>query len=706
MPCGADVVAATVGPARVSTPMERAGRGHSDMVKADMVIILADLALVLVVARAVGWLFHRAGQPAVIGEILAGVLLGPTLLGDQVSEWLFPLDQRAFLLLLANIGLVLFMFIVGLELDVSLVKGREKLAGAVSACSIALPFTLGIALARYLPNENDTPFWPFALFIGAAMSVTAFPVLARILTERNMHRTETGALALACAAVDDVLAWTLLAVVIAIAPKPDDYMTGPSWLVALAIPFAVFMLIVVRRQLERLPRAYEAAGRLTPGILAFVLFGLLTSAAMTEYLGIHFIFGAFLFGAVMPREGAAKLRHEILIRLEQISVLLLLPVFFLVSGLQVDLRGLSAEQYLQLLLILVVATTGKFVGAYVGARSAGVQPWQARSLGILMNTRGLTELVILNVGKSLGLIGDDLFSMLVVMALVTTVMTGPLLRRAYPDRRVARDIAESERAALGQEAVHLRVLLVAAEPAETARRFELALHVVADERPAEIVVSCIEPFNTARLEVGSGLGEELAVMTESMDSLEELVQRGADRDVSVTILTRFSRDVAADLLAQIDAMNPDVVVMGATDPAAEMVKSEASSRVLFVAESWQVDPPPARVQVEWGGAADDDAAVVLAVRIASYNLLPLAVKGCGGVSRKRVSSLVERLSTNGVLMTDAVEGAERAWRLGSVRNSLVDLAVRAEPDPEPVDWATILPPRPRSSSSTSDAARS
>lgn len=667
---------------------------HLDIPKAEMVIILADLAIVLVLARAVGWLFHRMGQPAVIGEILAGVLLGPTLLGDQVSKWLFPVDQRAFLLLLANIGLVLFMFIVGLELDVGLVKGRERLAVVVSASSIGLPFALGIALARYLPH-NDKPFWPFALFIGAAMSVTAFPVLARILTDRNMHRTETGALALACAAVDDVLAWTLLAVVIAIAPKPDNYSAGPSWLVALAVPFALFVLVVVRRQLERLTRAYETAGRLTPGILAVVLLGLLGSAAMTDYLGIHFIFGAFLFGAVMPREGAAKLRHEILVRLEQISVLLLLPVFFLVSGLQVDLRGLSGQQYLQMLLILTAAITGKFVGAYVGARSGGVRPWQARSLGILMNTRGLTELVILNVGKSLGLIGDALFSMLVVMALVTTMMTGPLLRRAYPDRRVARDIAESERVALNQEAVRVRVLVVAAGPEATARRFDLALDVIADERPAEIVVSSIEPFNTLRLEVGSGLSEELAAMTESMTSLEELVQRGARGDVTVNVLTRLSRDVIADLLAQIDAMNPDLVVVGANDPTVESVKAEASSRALVVAESWRAHPYPASVQVEWGGAADDDAAVVLAVRIASYNLLPLAVEGAGGVSQRSVASLVEKLSKNGVLVIDNAAGATPRWRVGSVANSAVDLAVRAEPDPEPVDWAGVRPAQPR-----------
>ena len=184
-----------------------------------------------------------------------------------------------------------------------------------------------------------------------------------------------------------------------------------------------------------------------------MLLGLLLSSAATEYLHVHFIFGAFLFGAILPHEDAAALRHEILVRLEQISVLLLLPVFFLVSGLQVDLRALTPDNLVQIAMILAVAIGGKYVGAYVGARSAGVPHWQANTLGILMNTRGLTELVILNVGKELGLIGDRLFTMLVVMAVVTTVMTGPLLSRAYPKRRVARDIAQAERDALGNEAV-------------------------------------------------------------------------------------------------------------------------------------------------------------------------------------------------------------------------------------------------------------
>jgi hypothetical protein len=530
------------------------------------------------------------------------------------------------------------------------------------------------------------------------MSVTAFPVLARIMTERNMHRTDTGALALACAAVDDVLAWSLLAVVIAIAPKKGCYPSaGASWLVALAVPFAVFVLVVVRRQLKRLTWAHERAGRLTPGILAVVLLGLLGSAAMTDYLGIHFIFGAFLFGAAMPREGATRLRHEILVRLEQISVLLLLPVFFLVSGLHVDLSGLSVDQLFQMLLILAAAITGKFLGAYVGARAGGVRPWQARSLGILMNTRGLTELVILNIGRSLHLISDDLFSMLVVMALVTTMMTGPLLRRAYPDRRVARDIAEAERAALSVEAVRRRVLVVAAGAEATRQRFELALAVIADERPAEVVVSSIEPFKSTRLEVGSGLSEELAAMTESMTSLEELVQRGSREQVLVNVLTRFSGDVVADLVAQIEAMAPDLVILGARDDASQGVQSQASSQLLVTSSSWDAYPPPAVVRATWGGAVDDDAAVVLAVRIASYFAVPLQLELAAGGSQRRFAALAARLQTNGVVMTEEVDEGQRRWRVGSVSQIGVDLGIRAEPDPEPVDWALVRPVQARSS---------
>ena len=309
----------------------------------DISTILAELAVIIVLARIMGWLFTKVGQPAVVGEITAGILLGPSILGVELSNELFPIDTRPYLAVLAALGLVLFMFVVGLELDISLIKG-QRTGGGIGLDRLDPAAVQPRVRARLDPRSDEhqqgDDFWPFALFIGAAMSVTAFPVLARILTDRKMHRTETGGIALACAATDDVLAWTLLAVVIAIGGGAGR---GASWLVFLAVPFALVALFVVRPAAHPPHPAYEKAGRLTPGILCVVLVGLLLFAAATEYLHVHFIFGAFLFGAIMPHEGAAALRHEILIRLEQISVLLLLPVFFLVSGLNVNIRGLSGE---------------------------------------------------------------------------------------------------------------------------------------------------------------------------------------------------------------------------------------------------------------------------------------------------------------------------------------------------------------------------
>lgn len=649
---------------------------------ADITTILVELALIMVLARAAGWVFVRIGLPAVVGEICAGILLGPSLLGPEFSEFLFPLDTRPFLTLLAQIGLILFMFVVGLELDVSLIKGRGKVAVSVSLASIVLPFSLGIGLASFLEDQNILgDFWPFALFVGAAMSVTAFPVLARILTDRNMHRTETGGLALACAATDDVLAWTLLAVVIGIAGGGGDH---ASWVVALAIPFALFALLVVRPQLNRLTKAYEVAGRLTPGILSIVLVGLLLFAATTEYLGVHFIFGAFLLGAIMPHERAAAMRHEILVRLEQISVLLLLPVFFLVSGLNVNLRGLSSENLVQLAAILAVAIGGKYVGAYVGARSAGVPHWQANSLGILMNTRGLTELVILNVGRELGLLGDTLFTMLVVMAVVTTIMTGPLLHFAYPARRVARDIAEAERAALGDQAT-TRALVVSAPGEDSAAALDVAIAMVRTELNPEVVVAALEPQQATKLEVGSGLTDELAKMTASMERLETLVRRGQAHGVPVRILNHPSADVTADVVELATVLRPQALVVAADNPGADAVVEVVDCVTVRVAPGAPTPADRAWVDVTWTPDTDGDAAVVLAARLATCFGAPLRI----GAQRehRRFDPMVEALGGRGVVIADGSEIGE-ALTVGSAGGG-AHVGVRAEVDAEPTDWSAV-----------------
>lgn len=659
----------------------------------DITVILAQLALIIVVARTAGILAGKVGIPPVVGEIFAGVLLGPSLLGPAVSEQLFPLDTLPFLKLLASIGLVLFMFVVGLELDVSLVKGRGRVAVSVSLVSIALPFVMGFALA-YLLRDLRYPgadVIPFALFIGAAMSITAFPVLARILTDRRMNRTETGGLALACAATDDVLAWTMLAVVIGIAGG-EGHGHGPDWVIYLAFPFALFAIFVVRPLLTRLTAMYRRSGELTPTILAIVLVGMLLFSAATEYLGVHYIFGAFLFGAILPHEDAAQLRHEILVRLEQISVILLLPVFFLVAGLDVNVRGLSGENLLQLLAILAVAILGKYVGAYVGARSAGVPHWQANALGILMNTRGLTELVILTVGKELNLLSDELFTMMVVMALVTTVMTGPLLSWAYPRRRVARDIAEAERAALGDESVD-RMLVLARDGQDNRVLIDLAVGALAGATPSEIVITDLTPQGRA-LEVGSGLSLDLAEMAASMERQQVLVHYGEALGVSVRVIAHPSADVVQDQVELVGVVQPQGLLAWSDDPALAAVIEANESPVVVVSAGTPLPDAGAPVVVHWSGDTSSEAATVLGARLAVQRRTTLEVRG----ESRRASAVRSALAARGVVLADpaGVDGSDgvslaaAAIELSSIATSGSGVRVRAELDAAPVDFSAVV----------------
>lgn len=665
----------------------------------DMAVILGQLALIVVVARLCGIAVSKIGIPPVVGEIGAGVLLGPSLLGMSLSSDIFPMDQRGFLTALANMGLVLFMFVVGLELDVSLVKGRGKVAGSVSICSIVLPFSLGLALAAFFVNTevtealkpDDADFWPFALFMGAAMSITAFPVLARILTDRRMHRTETGGLALACAATDDIIAWTLLAVVLAIAGVDAEHSHVPSWAIYLAIPFVLLAVLVIRPALSRLTTAYHRAGELTPTILAVVLVGMLLFSATTELLGIHYIFGAFLFGAIIPHENAAALRHEILIRLEQISVLLLLPVFFLTSGLKVDIQGLGGEHVLPLLAILAVAIVGKYVGAYVGARLQQVPHWQASSLGLLMNTRGLTELIILNVGRDKGLLSDELFTMMVIMALVTTVMTGPLLNFTYPRRRVARDIAEAERAALGDEAVD-RVLILSRPEAANDVLVGIGVGMLAGARPAEIVIADLQPQGRL-LDLGSGLSGELAEMAAAMESQQVLVRRGEELGVPVRVIAHPSADVEQDLVELVQVLAPQGLVAWSDDPSLDAVLAVVDCPSAVVAEGTGPFPTGAPVSVAWSADSSGDAAVVLGARLAVARQVPLQLPTEGG---RRLTTIRAALEERGVRVTEPSRPDPDSGLTAAVidvaplgAEPAATLRARSEPDAVPVDFATV-----------------
>jgi Kef-type K+ transport system membrane component KefB len=401
----------------------------------DVLLLLAQIAGILVVARLVGRIIGLFGQPQVVGEMLAGILLGPSLLGWVAPDvWLalFPPASLGFLSALSQIGLVFFMFLVGLELDPRQLRGRGHTALLTSHASIIAPFLLGALLALLLYprlSDDSVEFTAFALFMGAAMSVTAFPVLARMLAERGLLKTRLGAVAIACAAVDDVSAWCLLAVVAVVARAGEAAVPLPMMFGGVVL-YAAVMLTAVRWGLVRLQRVVERRGELSQDAVAFVVFFILASALVTERLGIHAVFGAFLAGAVMPRD--EKITGALLERFHDLMVILFLPLFFAFTGLRTSVQLISGDLWAWCAVVILVAVAGKMGGSAIAARASGLSWREGWALGTLMNTRGLMELVILNVGLDLGVISPALFAMMVLMALATTLMTTPLLERIYP----------------------------------------------------------------------------------------------------------------------------------------------------------------------------------------------------------------------------------------------------------------------------------
>lgn len=390
------------------------------------------VAIVLLACRALGYALARVRQPRVIGEIVAGILLGPSLLGaffPTATAYLFPSEVLSVIRVMAQFGLVFFMFLIGLELDVRHVRQVGHLAVLVSHVSIVLPFVMGtlLALALY-PILGAGSYAGFALFMGAAMAITAFPVLARILTDTGLNRTPVGALAITCAAVDDFTAWCVLAVVVSIA-KASGVMDA-AVTTTLAIAFVAFMLLVVRPILRPFATLYVNRSDQRKPIMAGVICGLLLAAWVTEMIGIHAIFGAFIFGVTMPR--GLDLCEAVAERLEDVTVLCLLPIFFAVVGLSTRFGLLDHWLHWAVAAVVIaVAIAGKYAGSTLAARRMGVQWRDASALGLLMNARGLTELVFLTVGRSLGVISPALFAIMVLMALVTTFMATPLLVRFY-----------------------------------------------------------------------------------------------------------------------------------------------------------------------------------------------------------------------------------------------------------------------------------
>lgn len=395
-----------------------------------LAILLAQIITIIIVARFFGWIFRKIGQPTVIGEIIAGIFLGPSLLGMYFPEFsivLFPAQSLGNLSFLSQIGLILFMFVVGMELDLKVLKNKANEAVVISHASIVIPFALGIGLAFYVYQTfapEGISFLSFSLFMGIAMSITAFPVLARIVQERGIHKTRLGAIVITCAAADDITAWCLLAVVIAIV-KAGTF-DSALYVIGLSVLYVLIMLFIVKPFLKKVGDLYSKSENLSKPVVAIFFLTLILSSYATNIIGIHALFGAFMTGVIMP--DISKFRSIFIEKVEDVSVILLLPLFFVFTGLRTQI-GLINDPYMWQVtgFIILVAVVGKFFGSALAAKFVG-QSWKdSLTIGALMNTRGLMELVVLNIGLDLKVLTPQVFTMMVIMALVTTFMTGPAL---------------------------------------------------------------------------------------------------------------------------------------------------------------------------------------------------------------------------------------------------------------------------------------
>jgi Kef-type K+ transport system membrane component KefB len=606
--------------------------------------LMLAIAAVLLAARLVGTIIARLSQPRVMGEVLAGILLGPTLLGavwPEAKDYLFPADIVPLLSGAAQIGLAFYLFLVGMELDPRVLRARIGQAAFISNTSVAFPLALGflVAIPIYKLLAPDVRYLPFALFMGVAMSVTAFPVLARILIERRMLKRPVGALSMAGAAIDDVTAWGLLALATAVSGtgKPSHAVQ----VIVLAAVFTAAMLLIGRRLLNRLSKAYDEVGEVSVLWLGLIFVCVLLSAFVTQQIGIAAIFGAFIMGLIMPRH--AGLTGDVTRRFENFVVLVLLPLFFVVTGLRTQVTALNRPVlWLLTLLLIGVAIAGKFAGAMFAARFSGFKLRDSAAIGALMNTRGLTELIVLNIGLDLGMISTQLFTMLVVMALVTTFMAGPVLRLIDPRHELSDPVEDELRRARRATSddiavVPTRSLMVAPQdPANLDALLALAEPLAKATPPREIIIAQVvmpDRFVTGALrdaddatKVGEELEEKRAV----------LLERGIAARVAAftTILpgqdyVRLASEEEVDLIL-LDGRRP-LLGEGVPRGAVGQVLEQAPCDVAVLVERKEgptidSDHP---VMVPFGGGDHDWAALELAAWIATSTGAPLKLIGAG-----------------------------------------------------------------------------
>ncbi len=528
------------------------------------VTLLVQILVIVAVGQLLALAARRVGQPAVVAQVIAGVALGPSLLGVLWPAGLSALwapDSLPALNAVGQLGLVLFMFLVGLEFDATLIKGLGRASVFISTSSIAAPFAMGIGLAWPLYVQfapPGVPFLPFALFLGVAMSITAFPVLARILAERQALRTRIGAIALACAAVNDVTAWCILAFVVAVARVEGA--ESAVLTVVEAAAYVLVMLTLVRPLLGRIgERTREGASQ---GLLAVMFLLVFVSAAITELIGIHALFGAFAMGVITPREsGFTRALAE---KLEDVVIIVLLPVYFACSGLRTDLTLMaSTSAWTVCAAIIVVACVGKFGGSLVAARASGLTWQESSAIGILMNTRGLIQLIVLNIGLDLKVISPELFAMMVVMAIVTTMMTSPALEWVYPRAQIERELAAkgaAEATASKPPAVTPpAVLLCISDPTiggpmvTFAERFSrgrgkpiLALRLLPIEKPSNYLST--------------------ATPGEALEGLSSVDERAAELAITVATRSFPSAKPARDICRVADEVGVELILLGSHRP--------------------------------------------------------------------------------------------------------------------------------------------
>ncbi len=536
------------------------------------ILVLLQVLIVIGLSRLMGLVCRWIKQPLVIGEIIAGIMLGPSLLGliaPNLMTTLFPEVTFPYLNVLSEIGLIFFMFLIGLELNPKYLKGQLETAILISHVSIIVPFCLGIlsALVLYPLLSNDTvSFTAFSLFLGSALSITAFPVLARIITENNLQGTRLGTLALTCAAVDDVTAWCLLA--LAIAVTRTNSVAGAFPTIIASLIYIGIMVTGGKWLLQKLAIHYTRKNRLSQWVLAWIYMGIIASALITELIGIHLIFGAFLVGAVMPKQPG--LVRELAEKTEDFVLIFLLPVFFAYSGLRTQIGLLNRpELWLLCGLVIAVAIIGKYVGTYIAARVSGIEKREASALGWLMNTRGLTELIVLNIGLSFGVISPLLFTMLVIMALVTTFMTSPLLEKTYPKELIRLDLMEEEplEQILEPSTASYRVLVPVANPQTQKGLLELAL-AISGQLPA-----VVHPLSLIELEENylfeSTPDEANRLIAKQRQRLEQLIQQlhPPEWRTGVHPIVRIAQDVAQETSEIALSEQVNLILLGWHRPA-------------------------------------------------------------------------------------------------------------------------------------------